>query len=460
MMKRSIMRGLALAAVSAVALVGCSSSNGSSSDNGGGASGEASTAPQQTAASTGSASADSTPVTLTLAGWSFSTTPEFKTLADGFHAAHPNVTVQLKEYSASDYDTQMTADLAAGKAPDIYILKNLQNFITYQSGGQLMDVSDVASQFSSDQLGALDSYKVDGKYWAVPYRQDSWVLFYDKDLFDKAGVPVPDGKWTWDDYVSNAEKLTTALKGAGSDALGTYLHTWQSVVQGFAQAQTPGADLTSGKDYSYLKPYYQRALELQDKGAALSYGTATTNKTAYQTEFGKQQAAMMVMGTWYVATLLAQQASGDANKFQWGIAPAPQYDSSTFDNPVTFGDPTGMGINPAIDKSKIAAAKEFLAYAAGQDGAMSLAKIGITPAYTSDQVTQAFFSVAGAPSDDLSKWTFSHHQTKPENPVSKQTAKIQSILGDLHSAVMSKSKSIDSAISDATKKIKNEAFNQ
>jgi len=235
-MKRSIMRGLALAAVSAVALVGCSSSGGSSGGNGGGASNEASTAPQQTA-STGSASADSAPVTLTLAGWSFSTTPEFKTLADGFHAAHPNVTVQLKEYSASDYDTQMTADLAAGKAPDIYILKNLQNFITYQSGGQLMDVSDVASQFSSDQLGALSSYKVDGKYWAVPYRQDSWVLFYDKDLFDKAGVPVPNGKWTWDDYVSNAEKLTTALKGAGSDALGTYLHTWQSVVQGFAQAQ-------------------------------------------------------------------------------------------------------------------------------------------------------------------------------------------------------------------------------
>jgi multiple sugar transport system substrate-binding protein len=53
------------------------------------------------------------PVTLTLAGWSLSTTPEFKTLADGFHAANPNITVELKEYDATNYDTQMIADRLA-----------------------------------------------------------------------------------------------------------------------------------------------------------------------------------------------------------------------------------------------------------------------------------------------------------------------------------------------------------
>ena len=75
--------------------------------------------------------AASGPITLTLAGWSFATTPEFKTLADGYHAAHPDVTVQLKEYDAANYDTQMVADLAAGKGPDIYPQKTLKNFYTY-----------------------------------------------------------------------------------------------------------------------------------------------------------------------------------------------------------------------------------------------------------------------------------------------------------------------------------------
>ena len=455
-MKRSILRGFGLAAVAAVALAGCSSSNNS------GSGGSTPTSGGSTAASSAPSSASEAAVTLTMSGWTFSTTPEFKTLADAFHAAHPNVTIQLKEYDAKNYDTQMTADLAAGKAPDIYELKNLQDFITYQSGGQLMDVSDVAASYSSGpgKLSGLDDYKVDGKYYAIPYRQDSWVLFYNKDLFAKAGVPVPDGKWTWDDFVTNAEKLTTALKAAGDkDALGTYFHSWQSVIQGFAQSQTPGASVT-GDDYSYLKPYYQRALELQSKGAMLSFNTASTQKATYQAEFGKQNAAMMPMGTWYIATLLSQQASGDADKFNWGIAPIPQYDSSTFSNPVTFGDPTGMAINPAIDKSKVAAAKEFLSFVGGQDAASDLAKIGITPAYVSDQVTQTIFSAPGAPTDDLSKWTFSNHTTKPENPVSKYTQKIQSILNDEHTAIMSGSKSVDSAISDADKRVKNEALNQ
>ena len=410
-------------------------------------------------AATASAGVPSGPVTLTLAGWSLSTTPEFKTLADGFHAAHPNVTVQLKEYDATNYDTQMIADLAAHSAPDIYVLKNLKNFYTYQSGGQLVDVSDVAKSLGS-QVGGLSDYQIDGKTYAIPYRQDSWVLFYNKALFDKAGVTYPDGSWTWDKYVSVSEQLTTALKAKNSKALGDYQHLWQSTVQGFALAQTPGAKLTTG-DFSYLKPYYDRALALQSAGAQPSFGTATTNKLTYQAEFGKQQAAMMLMGTWYIATLLSQQAKGDADTFTWGMAPAPQFDSSTAGSgktPVSFGDPTGLGINPAISKDKISAAKAFLAYAAGQQGAKALAAIGITPADTAAVATD-FFATKGMPTDDLSKFAFSTHNTKPENPVSKYTVSLQNILNDLHTGVMSGSKNVDSAITDAQNRAKNEVLN-
>ncbi|WP_426504922.1 ABC transporter substrate-binding protein [Dactylosporangium sp. McL0621] len=400
------------------------------------------------------------PITLSLAGWSLSTTPEFKTLADGFHAANPNVTVELKEYDATNYDTQMIADLAAKKAPDIYVQKNLKNFYTYQSGKQLVDVSDVAGKLG-DKVGGLSGYKVDGKTYAVPYRQDSWVLFYNRALFDKAGVKYPDGSWTWDDYAAASKQLTTAIKGAGGNALGDYEHVWQSTVQGFALAQTPGAKLESG-DFSYLKPYYTRALDLQTAGAQPTYGTATTNKLTYQAQFGKQSAAMMLMGTWYIATLLKQQSTGDADTFQWGMAPAPQFDKSTTgtsSKPITFGDPTGLGINPAIDKQKMAAAKAFLAYAAGEGGAKGLAGIGITPADTA-AVTGVLFALKGMPTDDLSKFAFSTHDTRPENPVSKYTAGLQNILNDTHSAVLSGSKPIDAAITAAQDRAKNEVLNK
>lgn len=443
-MNRSIATGLGIAAAVSLALAGCSSSP----DTG-------------TATTSSSAEVPAEPVTISLAGWSLATTPEFQTLADAFHAANPNVTVDLKEYDATNYDTQMIADLAAGSAPDLYVLKNLKNFFTYEDGGQLLDVSDVTSTLDSGTSG-LDAYTVDGVSYAVPYRQDSWYLYYNKDLFDAASIAYPDGSWTWDDYVSNAKTLTTALAATGSPALGAYQHTWQSVVQGFALAQSPGADLLSG-DFSYLKPYYDRALDLQDGGAQVTYGTATTNSLTYQAQFGTQQAAMMPMGSWYVATLLAQQGTGDANTFNWGIAPIPQFDSSTTGldkTPVTFGDPTGIGINPAIDQSKIDAAKAFLAFSGGEDAAKALAGIGITPAYASDAVTAAYFGLTGVPTDDLSKFAFSTHDTKPENPVSKSTAAIQNILSDAHSAIMSESQDVDSALSDAASRAASEVLNQ
>jgi multiple sugar transport system substrate-binding protein len=398
--------------------------------------------------------------TLTLAGWSLSTTPEFKTLADGFRAANPGITVQLKEYDAANYDTQMIADLAAGKAPDIYVQKTLKNFYTYQNGKQLLDVSDVAGKLGG-KAGGLANYQIDGKTYAIPYRQDSWVLFYNKALFDKAGIAHPDGSWTWDDYANTAKQLTTKLKAAGSPALGGYQHIWQSTVQGFALAQTPGAELQSG-DFGFLKPYYARALDLQNAGAQVKFGDATTNNLTYQTQFGKQRAAMMPMGTWYIATLLKQQAAGDADTFEWGIAPAPQPTAATAgtaNTPLTFADPTGLGINPKISKDKVDAAKSFLAYAAGEQGAKGLAGIGITPADTA-AVADSFFTLKGVPTDAVSKFAFAKHETGPENPVSKYTTALQNILGDLHTAVMSGSKDIDTAIADAQTRAKNEVLNK
>ncbi len=106
-----------------------------------------------------------------------------------------------------------------------------------------------------------------------------------------------------------------------------YLHRWQSTVQGFASAQSD-TDVLEG-DYEYMEPFYDNVLALQTAGDQIDYNTSAANQLTYQGEFGKQNAAMLQMGTWFVATLIAQQASGDADDFDWGIAPIPQLDDST-----------------------------------------------------------------------------------------------------------------------------------
>ncbi|WP_110590467.1 ABC transporter substrate-binding protein [Microbacterium suaedae] len=422
-MKRSTQIGVAATAGAALFLAGCSGS----ADGGSGGD----------------------PDTLTISGWSVSTTPEFQLLADGFEAANDGVTVEIVDYDPTEYNTLVTADLAAGSAPDIITQKEVKYVTTFQDGGQLVDVSDVELP---DGIGGVEAYEIDGSSYATPYRQDAWVLFYNKDLFETAGVEQPDGSWTWDDYVVAAEELAES-----TDAKGAYQHNWQSVVQGFANAQS-GADILAG-DYDHLAPFYERSLALQDAGAQETFNTVSANQLTYQGEFGNQRAAMMPMGTWYVATLISQQEAGEADDFEWGIAPIPQIDESTTgteNTPVTFGDPTGFGINTGISEEKQELAKEFLAYAASSEAAAALAEIGITPAYLDDAVVEAYFSADGAPSDELSTFAVQTHQTLPENPTSDRTSAIQNILSDLHSAILSGSSSVEDAIAEAEERVANE----
>ncbi|MDR0285400.1 MAG: extracellular solute-binding protein [Propionibacteriaceae bacterium] len=419
-------------------------------------SGGTTSTPTTTAAGTQTATA-SAPVTLTMSGWSLKTTPEFQTLVDAYKKVAPNVTITLKEYDPNTYEQLMLTDMTGGQAPDIITIKQAKYTWQWATGNALMDVSDVVAGLSKDVTGAA-SYAVNGKNYGVPYRQDSWLLFYNKDLFDAAGVAVPDGKWTWDTYASTAKDLTTKLAAAGKTALGTYEHSWQSTLQGFANAQkgdntNPAGPYMTG-NYTYMQPYYDRALDLQNSGAQVAYGDISTNKLTYQAQFGKQSTAMMLMGSWYIATLVSQQTSGDADKFTWGMAPAPQVDSSTVSTPVTFGDPTGMGINAKIDPSKLQAAKDFLAFVASEDAAKALAGIGITPSTSSDAVTAAVFATAGMPSDALSKTAYQVHKTMPENPSGADVMNISTVLGAAHTAIMSGSADATSELATASQKVK------
>src|SRR5690625_1709937 len=113
-MKRKFMMSASTIAVAALVLSACGDTGGDGDTPGDGGSDNA---------------GGSETTTITFAGWSLATTPEFQVLADGFEAANDDVKVEIVEYAdGDDYDTQMITDLAAGTAPDVYPLKNLNHF--------------------------------------------------------------------------------------------------------------------------------------------------------------------------------------------------------------------------------------------------------------------------------------------------------------------------------------------
>ncbi len=132
-----------------------------------------------------------------------------------FQKEYPNITVDIETIGYSDYFTQMQTRVAGGTAPDCYEL-NIENFAAYASKGVLAEISGV--DFSGINQTALNAFYVDGKQYGVPGCFSNVLLFYNKDLFDQAGIGYPTNDWTWDD----AQKAAEAIRALGDDTYGIY----------------------------------------------------------------------------------------------------------------------------------------------------------------------------------------------------------------------------------------------
>lgn len=113
----------------------------------------------------------------------------------------------------------MQTRVASGSAPDAYEL-NYENFIAYAKKGVLLDLTPLFGNFDTSVLNknALEAFRADGKQYGLPASFSNVVLFYNKDLFDQAGVDYPTSSWTWADVNQAAEKI----RALGNDIFGIY----------------------------------------------------------------------------------------------------------------------------------------------------------------------------------------------------------------------------------------------
>ncbi|MFC4557294.1 ABC transporter substrate-binding protein [Virgibacillus kekensis] len=158
--------------------------------------------------------------------YSFSATPDYEdVLADmvaAFEEENPNIKVNTELAAYSDYFTKLQTRIAGGNAPDVFEL-NYENFVQYASKGTLADLSGFIKDdenFNPDQLNqeAYEAYQFDGKQYGMVESFSNVLTFYNKDLFDKAGVDYPTKDWTWEDELDAAKKITDE----GNNVWGTY----------------------------------------------------------------------------------------------------------------------------------------------------------------------------------------------------------------------------------------------
>jgi multiple sugar transport system substrate-binding protein len=138
-------------------------------------------------------------------------------MIESFNAEHPNISVEVETAPFDEYFTKLQTLIAGGEAPDVFEL-NYENFVTFASKGVLADLTshiDADSDAPTDVYypRSYDAFNYNGLQSGLPATFSTVVLFYNKDLFDQAGLDYPSADWTWDDAVEAAQALTDADAG-------------------------------------------------------------------------------------------------------------------------------------------------------------------------------------------------------------------------------------------------------
>ncbi|NTW41245.1 MAG: extracellular solute-binding protein, partial [Cellulomonadaceae bacterium] len=141
-------------------------------------------------------------MTITYGLWAEEFRPAFQEAADAFHAANPDITVELQLTPFNDYFTKLTTEISSNTAPDLFWLQNI-HINLYAKNGALADLTSYREASDVDLSGIPDSlmepYIIDGKQYAMPWQALPFGLYYNKALFAAAGVADPTNDWTWDD---------------------------------------------------------------------------------------------------------------------------------------------------------------------------------------------------------------------------------------------------------------------
>ena len=378
---------------------------------------------------------------LTVVTWDATTTPYLIAQKDAFEATHPGITIEYVDVASQDYAVKATTMLEGGDTSDVFMIKEIDNLINWQAQGFAAPL-DTNGYDMSGFVGTEVNYAVDGVQYAIPFRSDFWVLFYNKDLFDAAGVELPTNDMTWDQYAELAKKMTDKDKGI----YGTHYHTWLSAVVNFAVDD--GVNTLVDGDYEDLKYFYDLYFALEDAGACMPYPEVQAAGLHYSGAFGNGNIAMLPMGYWYVSTLIGYNKDGTCN-FNWGIVAVPHADGVAAGS--SFGNLTGAMINEKSEQKELA--WEYISWLGGEEGAAATASVGARPAWVSENVASVMSSVEGFPADENSKAALLPSAVAMEWPVAEKVSDIKTIVNEEHTMIMAREITPEEGIEEMNERV-------
>lgn len=391
-------------------------------------------------------------ITLTIMHWGSPEEDQInEKLAKAFEAQHPDVRIE-RINAGNNFRPKLKTMMAAGTPPDLFYLTTdlLPDFATMGL------VSPVDNQVAEDRakpgneayyadiypiLLKYFSYDVkkqeagEGKLFGLPKDSTTILMYINKDLFQKAGVPIPYDGWTWTEFESACKKITALTGTAGFEGrkiFGANLDTGDGALR--MMMWRFGGDYFNGTNYrdvlldepgaqETLK--YIRRLRLDEQTV---YNATGIDKDGGQEFFNGNIGMYGPVGRWLVPRYKAikpfDPASPKPTDFTWDVVPLPHNPGI---RPRSLLYTTAWGISPKTKHPK--EAFELMKFLCGPDGAKMQSELGLAiPPTRTMANSPTFLSPPGLPAHHAK--VFLDEMDRVEVAQTPKEAEWSRILGD------------------------------
>ncbi len=266
-------------------------------------------------------------------------------LIDGFNGSQSEYTASHVYVPFADYEKQLTLGIASGELPDLVILDGC-SMASFISLGLFGDISDADIQWEEYIPGPMESTMADGKHYGIPFATNCTALFYNKDMFDAAGLAYPDENTTWEQFHELAKALTKdGVTGFGNAATNTDEGTFQCLQWLY----------TAGGSYTDIKSGMEAYELMQEMITDGSWSKECVNWTQsdVNNNFVAGNLAMQQNGPWQIPGI-----EKDAPDLNYGVTVLPKKDGGSGQATSILGG-ENMGV---VAKDDTSGAVAFLKY--------------------------------------------------------------------------------------------------
>lgn len=306
-----------------------------------------------------------------------------------FMEEYPDIQVKLQVIPINQYAETVRAALDADEKIDVFNCRDGVALMECIENGNAMELDRLISeqQFDSSIYGTLFSkLRYDNHVYMLPYRLSTYVIAYNKTLFDEYGVDYPNDNMTWDELYELAKRMTITGENGHIKIHGFNLYNREC--DNFALAFQNGYTYFDD-NLSLFQESMEFRLRLLDEGISLSseaYDEMYQNHIRVVSgEFMGGRAAMYLTADWTVNQMNSFIKNGKMS-YEYDVIPLPRIPGR---EKSSFAQAFYGCVNQDTEHPQEAFL--LLSYVAGANGAKVFAREGILPAAVMDEDIQKLF---------------------------------------------------------------------